>query len=577
MVISRSHSSRSRDEEGKRIHFKTDKDYELSQTLADIQLKQKEHAIETEAKNQGFHYINLHGFPITIDALQVLNRDFCTAHKVVCFYLSEGEMRLGALDPTDSAITSKVTELEDKYRGTKILIYRISEQSLELAFKRFDAIPIKLESHDEGFELTAEALKKQQEKISSLKELNQILSSAPITEVFAIVIGSALKSGASDIHIEAETDDIKIRMRIDGVLHEVGILPSSSWGRIISRVKLIGGLKINIFDKPQDGRFTIYLDNDKIEVRVSTVPTSYGESVVMRLLRFSMESLTFESLGLTGYTLRVVEEQIARPNGMIIATGPTGSGKTTTLYAILVKLNSPETKILTLEDPIEYRIKGINQTQINTKAGLDFAKGLRSLLRQDPDIIMVGEIRDLETAEKSVNAALTGHLVLSTLHTNSSAGALPRFLAMGARTFLLAPAINAIIGQRLVRRLCPDCKQPYKAPAQIMDRIKEAVEPLKSRKDLGVDVDLTKIESLTIYDAKGCEKCSDLGYRGRIGLFEILTMNKDLEKMILGGNLSEYDVQETAQKHGMISLFQDGVLKVLQGITSISEIMRQTE
>jgi type II secretory ATPase GspE/PulE/Tfp pilus assembly ATPase PilB-like protein len=339
----------------------------------------------------------------------------------------------------------------------------------------------------------------------------------------------------------------------------------------------LAGLKLNIANKPQDGRFTIFLSHDKVEVRVSTVPTSYGESVVMRLLRFSVEALQFDTLGLIGFTFTTLKREISKPNGMIIATGPTGSGKTTTLYAILNELNDPETKILTLEDPVEYKIKGINQTQINTAAGMDFAKGLRSLLRQDPDIIMVGEIRDLETADTAINAALTGHLMLSTLHTNSAAGAVPRFLAMGSKNFLLAPAINAIIGQRLVRRLCVHCKQLQQPDEATLSRIMEALNPVLSRKDLGLTVDLRYPERFEFYEAKGCEQCNDLGYRGRVGIYEILTMNKDLETIILGGTVSEYAIQETAQAHGMITMLQDGILKALAGITSVSEIFRQAE
>ncbi|MEK7584847.1 MAG: ATPase, T2SS/T4P/T4SS family, partial [Patescibacteria group bacterium] len=269
--------------------------------------------------------------------------------------------------------------------------------------------------------------------------------------------------------------------------------------------------------------------------------------------------------------------EIGKPNGMIIATGPTGSGKTTTLYAILHKLNDPGTKILTLEDPVEYKIKGVNQTQINVQAGVDFAKGLRSLLRQDPDIIMVGEIRDLETADTAINAALTGHLMLSTLHTNSAAGAIPRFIAMGSKPFLLAPSINAIIGQRLVRRLCEHCKTEDHPTDAIRQRIQETLDPIKSRTDLGVEIDLTALDTIPLYTATGCKECNEIGYRGRIGIFEILTVNKDLEKTILAGNVSEYEIQELAQSHGMITMVQDGLLKVLAGITSVSEVFKQAE
>ncbi len=563
-------------EESKHVHFNEGKNQALASTIADIREKQKEAIVAQSAKDKGYSYINLQTFPIPQDALLLLGRQYCEQESVVCFYADNDQIRLGTLDPANPKIIEKARELEEIHRATSA-IYLISNESLALALKKYDAIPKAVAGHAEGIDITEETLKAQQDKVNSIKKLSDAIKRAPITEVLVLIIGAALKSGASDIHIEAEAEDIKIRMRIDGVLHDVGLLMPDAWPKVISRVKLLAGLKLNIANKPQDGRFTIYLSNDKVEVRVSTVPTSYGESVVMRLLKFSVEALQFDTLGLSGLTLTTLQKEISKPNGMIIATGPTGSGKTTTLYAILNKLNDPETKILTLEDPVEYKIKGINQTQINTAAGMDFAKGLRSLLRQDPDIIMVGEIRDLETADTAINAALTGHLMLSTLHTNSAAGAIPRFLAMGSKNFLLAPAINAIIGQRLVRRLCTHCKQVEQPDEATMTRISEALSPLTERKDLGVTVDLKFPERFEFYAARGCDQCNDLGYRGRIGIYEILTMNKDLETIILSGTVSEYAIQETAQAHGMITMVQDGLLKALAGITSVSEIFRQAE
>lgn len=576
MVISQAHSSKKSINDTHHIHFRRDKDVELASALGEIRMKEHEILVEQDAKQRGKLYINLAGFPISQDALLILDRQFCEQHRVVCFYFQGEQLRLGTTHPDNPELVRKTKEIEETYR-VEVQTYFISEESLKIGLKKYDAIPKVLGTHDEGLELTEETLRRQQEKITTVKALNETLARAQTTEVLALIVGAALKSLASDIHIEAEAEDIKLRMRIDGVLHDIGILPKDAWPKVVSRVKLLAGLKLNIMNKPQDGRFTIYLGGDKIEVRVSTVPTSYGESIVMRLLRFSMEALAFEKLGLTGYTATALQKEIAKPNGMIISTGPTGSGKTTTLYAILNLLNSASTKILTLEDPIEYKLKGINQTQVNLAAGLDFAKGLRSLLRQDPDIIMVGEIRDLETADTAINAALTGHLVLSTLHTNSAAGALPRFLAMGSKNFLLAPSINCLIGQRLVRRLCEHCKKPEALNEIQQKRVQEILTPIKNRTDLGLSIDLVELESRQFYTATGCAQCNDFGYRGRIGIFEILTMNKDLEKIILAGSVSEYEVQETAQKHSMVTMLQDGLLKAMQGITSIEEVFRQAE
>ncbi|MBI4090726.1 MAG: type II/IV secretion system protein [Candidatus Komeilibacteria bacterium] len=576
MVISQVRGSKKSTDDGQHIHFRKEKDIELASALDEIRMKEREALVQQEAKQRDKLYINLRGFPMSQDALLILDRQFCEQHRVVCFFYQSEQLHLGTTHPDDPELMQKAKELEEIHRA-QVEVYLISEESLKLAFKKYDAIPKALGAHDEGLALTEETLRRQQEKITTVKELNETLARAQTTEVLALIVGAALKSLSSDIHIETEADDIKLRMRIDGVLHDIGILPTDAWPKVVSRVKLLAGLKLNITNKPQDGRFTIYLSGDKTEVRVSTVPTSYGESIVMRLLRFSMEALAFDKLGLTGYTATALRKEIEKPNGMIISTGPTGSGKTTTLYGILHVLNNPGSNILTLEDPIEYKLKGINQTQVNPAVGLDFAKGLRSLLRQDPDIIMVGEIRDLETADTAINAALTGHLVLSTLHTNSAAGALPRFLAMGSKNFLLAPAINCLIGQRLVRRLCEHCKKPMTLDAALRARVNETLSTLKGRSDLELPFDLAKPESYQFYMATGCNECNDFGYRGRIGIFEIMTMNKDLEKIILAGNVSEYEVQETAQKHGMVTMLQDGLLKAMQGITSVEEVFRQAE
>jgi len=329
---------------------------------------------------------------------------------------------------------------------------------------------------------------------------------------------------------------------------------------------------MNITDRPQDGRFTIYLEKEKIDVRVSCLPTSYGESVVMRLLLSSSIGLGFEKLGFRKEVLNLLKQQIKRPNGMIITTGPTGSGKTTTLYAILNELNDKETKIITLEDPVEYRLQGINQSQVDKSKNYTFAKGLRSILRQDPDVVMVGEIRDLETSEIAVQAALTGHLVISTLHTNDAAGALPRLLSMGVKPFLLAPSINAVIGQRLVRKICDKCKKEISIPLEQMEKVKKILLEIPVNSMIKIDLD-----KLKFYKGEGCEACQGLGYKGRMGIYEVFTIDSDIEKEILSGQLSEYKMKELTKAQGMITMVQDGVLKALEGITSIDEVFRVAE
>jgi len=333
---------------------------------------------------------------------------------------------------------------------------------------------------------------------------------------------------------------------------------------------MISGVKINITDKPQDGRISIFLKDDRIDIRASFLPTAHGESVVMRLLKSSSVGLTFEDLGIRDRSFEQLKREIDRPNGMIITTGPTGSGKTTTLYAILKKLNKKETKIITIEDPIEYQLEGINQSQ--TSKNYTFSLGLRSIVRQDPDIIMVGEIRDLETAEISIQAALTGHLVLSTIHTNDAAGTVPRFLSMGAKPFLLAPALNAMIGQRLVRRVCSKCKKEIIIEDEQMKRIKDIINSMPEEYKNKID-----INNLKFYKGEGCEECQGIGYKGRVGIYEIMIMNKEVEQLILSEKVSEYDMRDIASKNGMITMVQDGLLKAIDGITTVEEVFRVAE
>jgi type II secretory ATPase GspE/PulE/Tfp pilus assembly ATPase PilB-like protein len=458
-------------------------------------------------------------------------------------------------------------------RTADVKLYFVSQQSLDAALEKYSRLPKLSESISGGIEITEEDIKKFQQSFTSFAELNKSVQKAVLSDVVTIVLAGALKSDASDIHIEAEEETVKVRFRIDGALHDAASLPIASWAKLISRIKLLAKLKINVATTPQDGRFTIYLDGQKIEVRVSTVPTTYGESVVMRILKSGVDIFDFNKLGLRGKSYSELLSQIRKPNGMVICTGPTGSGKTTTLYTVLNMVNDSEKKIITLEDPVEYKIAGINQSQIDTAGNYSFSDGLRSILRQDPDIIMVGEIRDLETAEVAINAALTGHLMLSTMHTNSAAGAVPRLLAMGVKPFLLAPAINAIEAQRLVRRLCQNCKKPVELDNTTMTLILNELNKITAESGYKPE----NLDHLTFYGPVGCEQCNSLGYKGRVGLFELLTMSAAVEKLILSGNVSEYDLEDIAIKSGMITMIQDGILKAMEGVTSIEEVLKKTE
>ncbi len=538
------------------------------QKQRELKIKQIERLTKQQADSQGMLYINLFTFPISPEALVLINEKEARRLSVVCFYYDGKILRLGALNPRDQDVLTLADELAKKY-FTEKQIYLVSENSLNYALDIYKTIP-KPREIIRGIKITKADLDKYSEKFTSFRDLQEQINQAQTTEIVTMIMSAAVKSNSSDIHIEAEENEIKVRFRIDGVLHDVATLGRETWGKIISRMKLLAGVKINVIDKPQDGRLSIYLKDDRIDIRASFLPTAFGESVVMRLLRSSAVGLEFEDLGIRGRAFERLKREIERPNGMIITTGPTGSGKTTTLYAVLKKLNNPETKIITIEDPIEYQLKGVNQSQ--TTNNYTFAQGLRSIVRQDPDIIMVGEIRDLETAEIAIQAALTGHLVLSTIHTNDAAGTVPRFLSMGTKPFLLAPALNAMIGQRLVRKICPRCKKESKLSKDIIGRVKELLEELPEYDEKKIDP-----AELKFYHGTGCDFCQGIGYKGRIGIYEVMTMNADIEKLILSGQVSEYDMRDNAAKNGMITMAQDGLLKAIDGITSIEEVFRVSE
>lgn len=556
---------------GKRIPVAPEESQKkFKEKMKEIEIKEKEKITQEKSFELGVGYIDLHGFPIAPEALILISEDEARRLGAVCFLSSGKEIRIGAVDPGNPEVLSVLTELEKKERA-HVDIYLISEHSLAKALKLYEKLP-KYKKYVSGVEIAEEDLENFQKNIKKFSDISEAARSIPITQVLSLFIAGAIQSKASDIHIEAEQDDVKIRYRIDGVLHDVASLAHELWPKIINRIKLLAGLKINITALPQDGRFTIHTKKEEIDVRVSTIPTAFGESVVMRLLLSSSVRINLEEIGIRGNAYEEIKREIVRPNGMVLVTGPTGSGKTTTLYAFLHKLNDAESKIITLENPVEYKIKGINQSQIDASHDYSYAKGLRSILRQDPDIVMVGEIRDPETAEIAIQAALTGHLLLSTMHTNSAAGTIPRLLSMAVKPFLLAPALNVIIGQRLVRKLCPECKKEIQISPEDLARVKKALTSLPSNS--GYQVDQNKLK---FYGSTGCEACSGIGYKGRIGIFEVLVVNEDIEKLILSGQISEYIMQDIAVKQGMVTMVQDGILKALNGITTMEEVFRVTE
>ncbi|MDD3101565.1 MAG: GspE/PulE family protein [Patescibacteria group bacterium] len=549
----------------------------LKDKLSEIRIKEKEEEASQKAYQSGVPYINLTGFPISPEAISLISSQDAMNYKIICFYRTDREAKIASYQAEDENLAKFREKIEGAF-DLKTELFLVSENSFNLAYKLYSTLP-KITPSIKGVKITAEDIENFKSKIKTVKDLNHEIQKVNISELVTLVVASAISSRASDIHIEAEEHDVKIRFRIDGVLIDAAEIDKKLWEKIISRIKLLSSLKINITDQPQDGRFTIDLVKDKVDVRVSCLPTAYGESVVMRLLRSSVAELSFENLGLRDSAFELLKKEVERPNGMIVTTGPTGSGKTTTLYAVLNKLNNPGTKIITLEDPVEYHLKGINQSQIDITKDYTFAKGLRSILRQDPDVVMVGEIRDLETAEIAIQAALTGHLVISTLHTNDAAGAIPRFFALGVKPYLLTPAINAIIGQRLVRKICQKCREEITLEPTVLERVKKILSelPQEEKKKINFPEDINQPWTPKFYQSKGCPECQGLGYFGRLGIYEIFTMNPAIEESISKGEISEYKIKELAQKQGMVTMVQDGLLKALDGITSVEEVFRVIE
>ena len=386
----------------------------------------------------------------------------------------------------------------------------------------------------------------------------------PIAKIVSTILEFAIRFRASDVHIEPEEDKTRVRYRIDGILHEKLILPRSVHDALVSRIKVLTDMKIDEKRLPQDGRFNFKTDGQEVDLRVSCLPTVHGEKIVMRLLKKTGGVPTMAELGLRGRGLKNLEDAILRPHGIILICGPTGSGKTTTLYSILSKINTTKVNIVTLEDPVEYQIPGVNQVQVNPAAGLTFASGLRSFLRQDPNIIMVGEIRDRETTDLAIQASLTGHLVFSTVHTKSASQALPRLIDMGAEPFLLASTMTAIVAQRICRRVCQNCKETYEPPAEVQQDIKKVLGQLYQAK---------LSEKLTLAKGKGCTECNNTGYFGRIGIFEVLPVTEKVARLIIE-RAAAMDLEKVAVEEGMVTLKQDGYLKTVEGITTLEEVLR---
>lgn len=529
-------------------------------------------------------YIELDPKTIPTDILQKIPERIARQYNAVLFNVDEkGQYQLSMDDPDDV----QALDILKKDLGENIKVYISPRDNILLALENYRS--------DVNQELN-EVIDIQREDDGTSQQVSEedISETSPIAQTVNLLLEYAIRSEASDIHIEPREDYVQIRYRIDGVLHEVNRLPRNVLGALVSRIKILSNLKIDERRVPQDGRFKIKVAGRQYALRVSTLPIADGEKVVMRILDESNQAVSLQDLGYWGHSLEVVSKAMLEPNGMILITGPTGSGKSTSLFSILTILNKPEVNISTVEDPVEYKIPGVNQTQTNSKAGMTFANGLRALLRQDPNIIMVGEIRDSETADLGVQAALTGHLVLTTLHTNNAATCLPRLLDMSIEPFLIASTVKAVVGQRLVRRLCTFCRESFvpseaeAAEAMSLFNLQRgqpltgvhALEQLAASQGIGGNVPLsttdTAIATLWREHPGGCDECSHTGYRGRIGIYEALSATIPIQKLIMANGTSN-QIQDQAISEGMTTMQTDGTIKALRGITTIAEVLRVTK
>ena len=544
-----------------------DDNKDLQHKIQKIRRDAEERDAEHRAQKLGTQYIDLRKVPVAIEALRLVLEDDARKAIIAVVEIKSHNIAVAAYDPTMTETQGVIGALTGKRYVVKV--FTASRSGIEEAWRLYRFASAETSELTGKFEIT-----KVEQLIRTLKNIQGVaaeverkdLQKLTTTEFFQIILAGGLATHASDLHFETEEHSSKIRYRLDGLLYDViANIPQRSYDSLISRIKLLSGLKINIHSEPQDGRFTIGLSTKEVEVRVSIIPSEFGETVVMRLLDPDSINVELERLGLRVDDLAIAERAIQRPNGLILNTGPTGSGKTTTLYSFLRRIVNPEIKIITVEDPIEYRVAGVEQTQTNPDAGYTFAGGLRAILRQDPDVILVGEIRDKETADIALQAALTGHLVFSTLHTNDAAGAVPRLIDLGVRPMTVGPALTLAIAQRLVRRLCTTCRVPEEMSPDLKKQLQRFLRDLPER------VRREDYEKITIYSKKGCDECSNVGYKGRVAIYEFLEAGPDFEEAIIKG-LSTGEIREMARKQHMVTLQEDGILKIMSGITSFAEV-----
>lgn len=517
--------------------------------------------------------IDWENIKISPDIISLVPYEAAKQYKFVPLEKDGYVLRVGAVDDEDIGVQNALQFLAEKNQ-LSVEVIKISEKDFKKALEAYTSPTFSITKALESISAQekSEKVPDGAEEGERKKEGGLVIRDAPVAKIVEVILRNAIEGSASDIHIEPLEDNVRVRYRLDGVLHNSLVLPKKIGPAIVSRIKILSNLKIDEKRKPQDGRFRIIEKGKQIDLRVSSLPVSMGEKVVMRVLDKEKGLLDLDDLGVIGRNYEIIKEGIFEPYGMILITGPTGSGKSTTLYAILKILNKEGVNIITLEDPVEYALEGINQSQVKPEIGYTFATGLRSILRQDPDIIMVGEIRDKETAELAVHAALTGHIVLSTLHTNDSIGAIPRLIDMGVEPFLIASSLRVVVAQRLVRRICKFCKEEVKMTEIIKTTIEKNLAQIPDEQKK--DIDLS--QGIKIYRGKGCPKCGGLGTKGRVGIFEVFSMNDEIVN-IMGEKTEEDALRKAVKAQGMISMKHDGILKVIKGMTTLEEIERATE
>ncbi len=527
------------------------------QILKDKEKISAEDLVRAKAELYNVQFIDLATTPVSPEAVSLVSQDVAERFKVFPVSIDR-QNKILVLAMSDPLDLSAIGFIEQKTSMRVKPVAAVESKIEEFIATKYSNLV------QEVTDALNEVNNERKEFLGVDNSGNSFIREEKVSEIVSHVLDFAMRSRASDVHIEPLEKSTRVRYRIDGILQEKITTPKELHEAIISRIKILAGMKIDEKRVPQDGRFNFKSNNDEVDLRVSSLPTSWGEKIVMRLLKKSGGVPDLQELGLRGRALKNLEDSILRPHGIILICGPTGSGKTTTLYSIISKINTPKVNIMTLEDPIEYKIPGVNQVQINPGAGLTFASGLRSFLRQDPNIILVGEIRDKDNADLAIQASLTGHLVFSTLHTNDASGALPRMLDMGAEPYLLASSITAIVAQRVVRKIHEPCKVGYKAEPKVIENMKNTLGTLWPAKEES---------TMQIYKGEGDQECGSSGYYGRVGIFEVLPVSEKISRLILERSASG-DIEKAAREEGMISLMQDGYLKVIEGITTIDETLR---